>query len=79
MGGNFDYERLRSDLKGYLERAYFMGGHGAALVEVTTVETCSDEMLISIALNYGFDINRYCIEEHSNSDDIESPFDIRRR
>ena len=79
MGDNIDFARLRSDLKGYLERAYFMGGHGAALVEVANVETCSDEALIGIALNYGFDITHYIVESnYSSSDDIESSFDLRR-
>jgi hypothetical protein len=56
---SIDYDRLRSDLMDYLQGAYFVGGFGAALIELSEVESCSDQKLVQIASRYGFNIENY--------------------
>lgn len=61
-----DFDRLRADLLSYLDGAYLIGGHGAALIERMRVETCSDTALIEIALGYGFRIENYSSKTGGN-------------
>ena len=62
---SIDYDRLRSDLMNYLQGAFFAGGFGAALVELSQVESCSDEELIIFANRYGFNVNNYIADEYN--------------
>ena len=56
---DIDIERLRSDLINYFEGAYFVGGFGAALIDVSEVERASDYKIVQIAINNRFDLNKY--------------------
>ena len=62
----FDYEALRRDLLNYLDGAFFGGGFGAALIDRSTVESCSNSTLISIARRYGFPIEGYFIQTNGS-------------
>ena len=53
-----DFERLREDLVDYFGSAMF-NGFPMAVVDVTKVETASNEQLIQIAQSNGFDLNNY--------------------
>ena len=53
-----DFERLREDLVDYFGSAMF-NGFPAAVIDVTQVETASNEQLIQIAQSNGFDLNNY--------------------
>ena len=53
-----DFERLREDLVDYFGSAMF-NGFPMAVVDVTQVETASNEQLIQIAQANGFDLNNY--------------------
>ena len=53
-----DFERLREDLVDYFGSAMF-NGFPMAVVDVTQVETASNEQLIQIAQSNGFDLNNY--------------------
>lgn len=56
---DIDIERLRNDLINYFEGAYFVGGFGAALIDLSEVENASDYEIVQIAINNGFDISKY--------------------
>ena len=56
---DIDIERLRSDLINYFEGAYFVGGFGAAIIDASEVERASDYQVVQIAINNGFDLNKY--------------------
>lgn len=52
-----DYERLRDDLKDYFGTA--MSYNPMAVIELSEVESASEDKLISIALQNGFDLSDY--------------------
>lgn len=56
---DIDIERLRNDLINYFEGAYFVGGFGAALIDVSEVERASDYQVVQTAINNNFDLNNY--------------------
>lgn len=56
-----DIYKLRKDLINYFEEALYLGGYGAAIIDITNVELASDEELINIALNNNFNLNNYII------------------
>lgn len=56
-----NYKKLRKDLIDYFESAYFVGGYGAALVDVSKIENASEEELIKIAKDNKFNLNKYII------------------
>ena len=57
---NIDIEKLRRDLIDYFGTA-MASGFGIAVMDLTRVERASDEELINIALDCGFDLNDYVI------------------
>ena len=56
-----DIERLRQDLIEHLEGAFFVGGFGAAMLDMEKVKKASDEEVIRIARQNGFRIEDYKI------------------
>ena len=58
MNENIDFEKLREDLKNLFMAAMF-NGFPVAMMDVTRVENASNEELIKIAKENGFDIDRY--------------------
>ena len=56
-----DIERSRQDLIEHLEGAFFVGGFGAAMLDMEKVKTASDEEVIRIARQNGFRIEDYKI------------------
>ncbi len=57
---NIDIEKLRSDLIDYFGTA-MASGFGMAVMDLSRVERASDEELINIALDCGFDLNDYVV------------------
>ena len=57
---NIDFERLRQDLIDYFGTAMTIG-FGAAIIDISKVENASNEELINIAKQNGFNINNYVI------------------
>lgn len=57
---NIDIEKLRRDLIDYFGTA-MASGFGMAVMDLTKVERASDEELINIALDCGFDLNDYVV------------------
>ena len=57
---NIDIEKLRSDLIDYFGTA-MASGFGMAVMDLSKVERDSDEELINIALDCGFDLNDYVV------------------
>lgn len=55
---NIDIEALRQDIIDYYGTAA-LGFFPAAYMDVARVENATDEELIEMALNLGFDLNRY--------------------
>ena len=55
---NINIEKLRKDLIDYFTDAMFMVSP-VAIVDITNVETASDEELINIALSNRFDLKKY--------------------
>ena len=53
-----DFDRLREDLIDYFGTAMF-NGFPVAVMDVTKVEMASNEQLIQIANQNGFDLNNY--------------------
>lgn len=58
---NIDVDRLREDLIDYFGTAAFGGGFGAALLDVERVRRASDEEVIQIAIDNGFDLSKYSL------------------
>lgn len=58
--GNIDYEKLRSDLIDYFGTA-MTSGFGVAIIDLSRVERASENELINIALQCGFDLNDYVV------------------
>ena len=57
---NIDMVKLRSDLIDYFGTA-MASGFGMAVMDLSRVERASDEELINIALDCGFDLNDYVV------------------
>lgn len=57
---NIDIEKLRRDLMDYFGTA-MASGFGMAVMDLSRVERASDEELINIALDCGFDLNDYVV------------------
>ena len=57
---NIDIEKLRRDLIDYFGTA-MARGFGMAVMDLSKVERASDEELINIALDCGFDLNDYVV------------------
>ena len=55
---DIDVDKLRQDLIDYFTSAMFMVSP-VALVDLTEVENASDEKVINIALDNGFDLRNY--------------------
>lgn len=60
MEVEIDIEKLRSDLIDYFGTA-MASGFGMAVMDLSKVERASDEELINIALDCGFDLNDYVV------------------
>ena len=60
---NIDIERLRKELIDYYGTA--IGTNPVAVIELSIVETAPPERLIYIAINKGFNLNDYLIEENT--------------
>lgn len=56
-----DFERLRDDLKDYFGTA--MAFNPMAVVELSIIESASNEKLTEIATQNGFDLNDYEIQK----------------
>ena len=56
---SIDIERLRRDMADECMAASFGGGIGPALLDSLDIEEASDEKLLAIARQYGYDLNRY--------------------
>lgn len=56
---DIDIERLRSDLINYFEGAYFVGGFGTALIDISEIERASSYQVVQIAINNKFDLDKY--------------------
>lgn len=57
---NIDFDKLRQDLLDYFGTAMTMG-FGAAIIDISKIENASNEELINIAKQNGFNINNYVI------------------
>ena len=57
---NIDIKKLREDLINYFGTA-MASGFGMAVMDLSRVERASDEELIRIALDCGFDLNDYVV------------------
>ena len=61
---DIDYDRLRKDLIEFYEGAFFVGGFGAAMFNLTDVYKASNEELISIAQELNINLNNYKNKKH---------------
>ena len=61
---NIDYEKLRSDLIDYFGSAMF-SELSMAIVDLSKIETASNNELIEIAIKNNWDITKYQIEEEN--------------
>ena len=57
-----DYDSLRRDLEEFLQGAFFAGGFGAALIDLSDVTRATNEELVRIAVRLGSDLDNYKIE-----------------
>jgi len=55
---NIDFEQLRKDLIDYFGTAMF-GGFPLAIMDLSKVETASNQELIKIAIQNNFDLDNY--------------------
>lgn len=58
-----DVDSLRNDLISYFEGVFYIGGYGAAIIDITNVESASVNELIEIANRNNFNLNDYIIDE----------------
>lgn len=56
---NIDIKRLVDDLKEYLMSAYFNLDINIILGYLTSLDNMSEEKIIELAINLGFDLNNY--------------------
>lgn len=61
---NIDYERLRKDIIEFYEGAFFVGGFGAAMFDISKINNVSNEELIIIANELNINLNNYKNKEH---------------
>ena len=54
----FNYGELRNDLIEYFGTAVAVG-LSTAIIDLSFVEECSEEQLIRVAINNGFNLNNY--------------------
>lgn len=59
-----DVDSLRRDLIIYFEGAFYAGGYGSAIIDISKVESASVNELIQIANNNNFNLNDYIIENN---------------
>lgn len=59
-----DVDSLRRDLISYFESAFYSGGYGAAIIDISKVERASITELIQIANNNNFNLFDYIIENN---------------
>ena len=59
METNYDFDKLKKDLKCEFQGAYFGGGFGGALIESWEIDGANEEELIRIAKRMGFNLSRY--------------------
>ena len=57
--GSIDTDRLRRDMENDSLGAFFGGGFGGALIDVSDIENASDEELVEMAKRSGVDIRKY--------------------
>ena len=57
---NFDFEKLRRNLIDYFGTA--MSFHPMALMNISKIERATNEQLIEIALNNGFNLDDYLVK-----------------
>lgn len=60
-----DIDKLRNDLIDYYGTA--MQQNPVAMIELSIVEKADEHQLIYIAINNGFDLNNYLIEENKHT------------
>lgn len=58
-------DSLRENLKDEYEAAFYVGGYGAALIELAELENMSDEDVVEKAVRQGINLNDYIVNEHS--------------
>lgn len=56
---NIDFEALRRDLINYFESAFLIGGFGAAAISASDVYSASNQRLIELAQECGFNLSKY--------------------
>ena len=56
---SIDVKKLRKDIENRALGAYFGGGIGPALIDVSNIERASDDEEIRIAKRMGIDLRRY--------------------
>lgn len=56
-----DIDRLRKDLENYYMSGFVVTGFGAAFMEASAVKKASDDELIEMAQEAGFDLRKYII------------------
>ena len=61
---NIDYERLRQDIIEFYEGAFFVGGFGASIFDISKIKNASNEELIIIANELNINLNNYKNKEH---------------
>ena len=57
-----DFDQLRKDIIEFYEGAFFVGGFGAAMCDLSDVYKASNDELIRIANNLNININKYIIK-----------------
>ena len=59
---NINFEKLKKDIINYYEGAFFVGGFGAAIFDISKIYNASNEELINIANELNININNYIIK-----------------
>lgn len=54
-----DVDKLRKDMRKECLGAYFGGGFGGALMELSEIERLSDEKLVEVAQRQGINLDKY--------------------
>lgn len=61
---NIDYERLRKEIIEFYEGAFFIGGFGQAMFNISDIYNASNEELILIANSLNINLNNYKKKHH---------------